>query len=388
MSAERSHALLSASGAHRWINCPPSAVKEDKLPEKDTIYTKEGTIAHQIAELALQRYCEKISTRKYNSELKKIKSDNAYDYNEMIGHAVDYVDYIHEKVISDDATILIEERLDYSAYAPEGFGTGDCVIIQNGILSIIDFKYGKGVAVNAERNPQMMLYALGAIDMYSMFYDFDQVEMNIFQPRINNISTYTMSLEELEAWGQSIKPIAELALKGEGDFNPGDHCQFCKLKPTCKYLTEYCMEVIKEDFEDLDGHLDIDYLTQEDYAMILSKTDMVKKWLTTVENYAIEHMLSGDLDVPGYKVVEGRSNRKIADEDKLIEVLTDNGFDEVLLFERKLLSITNLEKLVKKKQFDELVGDYIEKPKGKPTIVPLSDKRSVYTNIDDFEIEN
>lgn len=319
--------------------------------------------------------------------INKLKKDDPFS-DEMIDYANDYIDYITEKAKSDDAVILVEEQLDFSKYVPEGFGTGDCIIVQDGVLTIIDFKYGKGVSVSAEDNPQMMLYALGAVEMFGFIYEFDKVEMCIFQPRIGNISESVETVEELIKWGElTVIPTAKLAFAGDGEFYAGDHCRFCKLRNKCKYLADYCLETVKDEFEDLDGRLDKSLLAPEDIAMIIGRMKIVQNWLKDVESYAINGILEGTLDVPGYKVVEGRSNRTYKDQDKVAVVLTANGYPESVLFEKKLLTITAMEKAVGKKNFNTLLADLIEKPKGKPTIVPLSDKRSTYTAADEFEIE-
>lgn len=385
--SQRDHALLSASGASRWLKCPPSARLEDELPDTTSEFAREGTVAHEVCEILLRKHLGLIAKATATKNLNKLKKDNLFS-DEMIDHANDYIDYITEKIKSDDAAVLVEEQLDFSQYVPEGFGTGDCIIIQDGTLTIIDFKYGKGVSVSAEDNPQMMLYALGAVEMFGFIYEFDKVEMCIFQPRINNISEAVKTVEELIRWGNGvIVPAAKLAFEGKGQFCAGDHCRFCKLRNKCKYLADYCMETARAEFEDLDGKLDKTLLGPEDIAMIIGRMKAVQNWLKDVESYAINGILDGSLDVPGYKVVEGRSNRAYKDQDKVAVALMTNGYPESILFEKKLLTITAMEKAVGKKNFNTLLADLIEKPKGKPTIVPLSDKRSPYTVADEFEVE-
>ena len=384
---QRDHALLSASGASRWLKCPPSACLEDELPDTTSEFAKEGTVAHEVCEILLRKHLGLIAMATATKNINKLKKDDPFS-DEMIDYANDYIDYITEKAKSDDAVILVEEQLDFSKYVPEVFGTGDCIIVQDGVLTIIDFKYGKGVSVSAEDNPQMMLYALGAVEMFGFIYEFDKVEMCIFQPRIGNISESVETVEELIKWGElTVIPTAKLAFAGDGEFYAGDHCRFCKLRNKCKYLADYCLETVKDEFEDLDGRLDKSLLAPEDIAMIIGRMKIVQNWLKDVESYAINGILEGTLDVPGYKVVEGRSNRTYKDQDKVAVVLTANGYPESVLFEKKLLTITAMEKAVGKKNFNTLLADLIEKPKGKPTIVPLSDKRSTYTAADEFEIE-
>ena len=387
--AGRNHALLSASGAHRWLNCPPSAMLEAELPDSTSVYAMEGTLAHEICEVKLRSHLGAMAKSAVTRHLNKLKRDKLFD-EEMIEYADGYVDYIIEKTSSNDAVILVEERLDFSEYVPEGFGTGDCIIIQDGTLTVIDFKYGKGVPVFAENNPQMKLYALGAIEMFGFIYDFDKVEMCIYQPRISNISESVMSVKDLTEWGNcTVKPTAAIAIAGGGEFNAGEHCTFCKMKNRCRKLADYCLETVKEEFEDLDGNLDKSLLEPDDIAMIVGRIKTVQNWLKDVESYAINGMLEGKLEVPGYKVVEGRSNRKFTDQDKVIDILLADGYPEFVIYKPKeLVAMTNLEKLIGKKKFHELIGEYIEKPKGKPTLAPVSDKRPVYTTADDFEDES
>ncbi|MDD8037001.1 MAG: DUF2800 domain-containing protein [Thomasclavelia ramosa] len=386
--SQRDHALLSASGASRWLKCPPSARLEDELPDTTSEFAKEGTVAHEVCEILLRKHLGLIAKATATKNINKLKKDKLFDA-EMLGHANDYIDYITEKVKSDDAAVLVEEQLDFSKFVPEGFGTGDCIIVQDGVLTIIDFKYGKGVSVSAEDNPQMKLYALGAVEMFGFIYEFDKVEMCIFQPRINNISESVETVEELIRWGNGvIIPAAKLAFEGKGQFCAGDHCRFCKLRNKCKCLADYCLETVKKDeFEDPDGKLDKSLLAPEDIAMIIGRMKAVQNWLKDVESYAINGVLDGTLEVPGYKVVEGRSNRAYTDQGKVVTALTANGYPESVLFEKKLLSITAMEKVVGKKNFNTLLADLIEKPKGKPTIVPLSDKREPYSIANEFEIE-
>ena len=308
---QRDHALLSASGASRWLKCPPSARLEDELPDTTSEFAKEGTVAHEVCEILLRKHLGLIAKATATKNINKLKKDKLFSA-EMIDHANDYIDYITEKVKSDDAVVLVEEQLDFSQYVPEGFGTGDCIIIQDGVLTIIDFKYGKGVSVSAEDNPQMKLYALGAVEMFGFIYEFAKVEMCIFQPRINNISESVETVEELIRWGNGvIIPAAKLAFEGKGQFCAGDHCRFCKLRNKCKCLADYCLETVKDEFEDLDGKLDKSLLAPEDIAMILGRMKTVQNWLKDVESYAINGVLDGTLEVPGYKVVEGRSNIQI-----------------------------------------------------------------------------
>lgn len=383
--AQRNHALLSASGASRWLNCPPSAQLESKIPDSVSRYAKEGTLAHEFCDINVKEYFGYMNKASCTRNRNKFRKENLY-LKEMEDYAKEYLDYIIEKIKSDDAYVLAETQVDFSDYVPEGFGTCDCIIIQEDTLTIVDYKYGQGIAVAAENNPQMKLYALGAVAMFSGIYDFNKVEMCIFQPRIGNIAESVETVKDIVKWGEDIvKPTARLAYEGKGTMNAGDHCTFCKLRATCRCLNDYCMETVKEDFEDVSGSLSTDMLEPSDIAMILERTKLIKNWLTDVEQYAINGILTNELEIPGYKVVAGRSIRKYADADRVADVLIENGYDETAIFERNLISLSKLEKLIGKNTFHQLLGDLVEKPKGKPTVVPESDKRPVYMADDDFE---
>ena len=382
---ERAHALLSASGASRWMTCTPSARLEENFSDTTSDYAREGTLAHEISELYVKKEIGQLSTRSFNSSLKKLKEDQLYQ-EEMANYCQAYADYVLEK-IKKPATVLIEERLDFSQYVPEGFGTGDCIVLQDKALTIIDFKYGKGVEVSAESNKQMMLYGLGAVDMFELFYDFDVVELCIFQPRIGNISEWQISVEDLVEWGKNFAaPKAKLAYEGKGEFSAGDHCRFCRASGQCKAQADFALSVIAEEFQDESGELNTELLNTDDYMNILEKIDVVKDWISKVQDKALHLMLYEDKTIPGYKVVEGRSNRVYTNQDEVVKRLVDNGYPEASLFEKKLYGISAMEKLLKKKTFNELIGDLVEKPKGKPTIAPESDKRSIYSLVD-FEDE-
>ena len=275
--------------------------------------------------------------------------------------------------------MLVEQRLDFSKWVPEGFGTGDCLIVADDVLHIIDFKYGLGVLVEAEDNPQMMCYSLGALDIYDGIYDITSVKMTIFQPRRENVSTFTIKKEDLLKWADDfLKPTAELAFNGEGEFKAGDHCTFCKAKATCRKRAEYNLELAKYDFEMPAS------LSETEIAAILPKIDDLTAWAADIKEYALQQALSGT-EYPGFKVVEGRANRKYTDEKAVAFVVKDNGYDP---YEKKLLGITAMTSLLGKKKFEELLGALITKPQGKPTLVPASDKRpALNTAKDDFSEE-
>lgn len=354
------HAILSASSSSRWLACPPSARINAALPETTSIYAEEGTKAHALAEKTLKGYLA--------GGPAEVQSDN----EEMKEAVQRYVDVCIEKInaakaASPDAVVHVEFRLDFSTYVPDGFGTGDMVIVSDKSLEICDLKYGKGVPVSAEGNTQMRLYALGAVEEFGMLYAFDTVHMTIIQPRLDSVSTDTLSAGKLIDWGRSIISIAKLAYDGEGDFQAGDHCRFCKFRPRCKALAAYMAEKTalrkKQTLTDLET------------VSILQAAKDIKRWLTDLEDYALGKALDG-YDWPGMKLVEGRSKRVITDPDAAAAALIDKGFDADAVYKpRELQTLTALEKLVGKKALAEALGDLIEKPDGKPTLVELSDKR-------------
>lgn len=373
------HALLSASSASRWMACPPSARLEQNYENKTSEYAAEGTLAHELGELELRRNLEGMSTRKYNSEIKKIQSNELFT-KDMPDYVEIYVNTCMEKLAeakskTSDALFKIEQRLDFSEWVPEGFGTGDFVIIADGTMEICDLKYGKGVPVSAIDNKQMRLYALGAIAEFGFLYDIQNVRMTIIQPRLDNISTDEVSTDDLLKWAEEVlKPIAELAFKGEGEFSAGDHCTFCRAKAVCKARAEKNMELAQYEFADPN------VLNKFDIADILAKADEFIKWAKDVQDFALEQALLGE-QYPGFKVVEGRSNRRYTDTEKVAEILLANDYLEEEIYKPKeLQGISNMEKVVGKKKLVELVGDYIEKPQGKPVLVPESDKRPVFNS--------
>lgn len=368
------HALLSASAAKRWINCPPSVRLTENMPDTPSEFAAEGTLAHELAELKLRKKFEVMPKSKYTKAFDAIKANPLYTA-EMDICTDEYLDFILTIAHRYDKTkpyVVIEKRLDYSHIAQGGFGTSDCVLICKNNLHIIDFKYGKGVPVSAEDNPQLKLYALGAIAEYSMLYCIENVFLHIVQPRTGEgSSSWEISAAALAAWGESIKPIAELAYNGGGEFNCGDWCRFCKAKATCRARAE--------NFFALEENTKIpnELLSDSEIGEALVKAQTLKNWVTDLEEYALNAILSGS-DITGWKAVEGRSNRKITDVDSAFEVLKSNGYDEALLYERKPITLTELEKLVTKKKLEELIGDKIVKPQGKPTLAPVDDKRKPY----------
>lgn len=354
------HAILSASSSSRWLACPPSARINAELPETTSVYAEEGTKAHALAEKTLKGYLA--------GGPAEVQSDN----EEMKEAVQRYVDVCIEKInaakkASPDAVVHVEFCLDFSTYVPDGFGTGDMVIVSDKSLEICDLKYGKGVPVSAEGNTQMRLYALGAVEEFGMLYAFDTVHTTIIQPRLDSVSTDTLSAGKLLDWGRSIIPVAKLAYDGKGEFQAGDHCRFCKFRPRCKALAAYMTEKTalrkKQTLTDLET------------VSILQAAKDIKRWLTDLEDYALGKALDG-YDWPGMKLVEGRSKRVITDPDAAAAALIEKGFDTDAVYKpRELQTLTALEKLVGKKSLAEALGELIEKPDGKPTLVELSDKR-------------
>ena len=370
------HAILSASGASRWMTCPPSARLEQGFENKTSEYAEEGTLAHELGELGLRKALGEISTRKYNSEIKKIEAHKLYSAD-MPDYVEIYTDTCIEKVSeakakTPDAVFKVEQRLDFSEWVPGGFGTGDFVIIADGTMEICDLKYGKGVPVSANNNKQMMLYALGAIQEFSFLYDIEKVKMTIIQPRLDNISTFEVTADDLLNWAEEyVKPTADLAFKGEGEFCAGDHCQFCRAKAVCKARADKNMELAQYEFQKQDT------MDNNDIAFVLSRVDELVKWASDVKDYALEQALQGE-EYEGFKVVEGRSNRKWSSEDKVGQVLIGEGFERNIIYTTKLDGISKIESAIGKKEVQRLLGDYIIKPPGKPTLVPISDKREPY----------
>ena len=368
----RTHAVLSASSSKRWLNCTPSAKLNAEIPDITTEYAKEGTDAHELAEYKV-------------NQLLGIKADNPAEnfdyYNQEMEDCTDsYAQYIAEQMSQySSPVVMVEQRLDFSRYVPGGFGTGDCIIVADDVLTVIDFKYGKGVAVEAEYNPQMMLYALGALEMFSILYDINEVKMVIFQPRIENISEFSMPISDLMSWAENeLKPKAELAAKGEGEFFAGEHCRFCKVKATCRKRAEYNLAIAKYDFAPPD------MLEDSEIEMILERADALIAWAADVKEYALSEALKGR-KWNGYKVVEGRSNRKYTDEKMVAAVVKEAGKDPYS--EPKILGITEMTKLLGgRKKFDELLSKYVCKPQRKPTLVPESDKRKEWSSAEnDFQ---
>ena len=371
------HAILSASGASRWLACTPSARLEEQFSDSTSEYAKEGTLAHEVCELKVRKnLIEQMSTRTYNTKLKKLKENELWQ-DEMDKFTDAYLEYIQELVHSYSCSpaVMVEKKVDFSQYVPEGFGTADCIVIAEGTMHIIDFKYGKGVAVSAENNPQMKLYALGAYLEYSMLYPIEKIRMAIVQPRLENeASESEIFVAELMDWAENVvKPLAEKAYKGEGTYIAGSHCRFCRAKATCRERARMNLEASK--FEMRAGAL----LSDTEVGEALKMAQDLAKWAEDLKEYALTESLKGKI-IPGWKAVEGRSVRAFKDTDLAIKTIVDSGIDEVLLYERKQLTLAQIEKLLGAKQFKELVGELVEKAPGKPTLVLETDKREKIVN--------
>lgn len=380
-----SHAVLSPSSASRWLSCTPSARLEMQFPDKAGDFALEGSLAHEFGELRLKRYSNIIDEMEWAKETSELIKDKFYSES-LEEYAEGYAAFVWEKYLlarktTTDAVLRIEERIDLTAYVPEGFGTGDAVILADGTMEIIDLKYGKGVQVSAVENKQMMLYALGALDMFGFMYAVHTVRMTIYQPRLDNISEWEIPAEELLTWGANeLAPRAKMAFAGEGSFVPGKHCQFCRAKAQCRALADKNMESAKHEFDDTS------LLSDTEISGILAQIDVIKNWMTAVEDYALQAALNGK-KFPGFKLVEGRSIRKYSDEKMVASRLIENGYKSDLIYEpAKLKTITAMEKLVTKKAFTALLGDLIIKPQGKPTLAPETDKRQEWNSAEnDFK---
>ena len=375
------HALLSPSASHRWLHCPAAPRLEEGIKDEGSDYAAEGTLAHAYCAMKLKNFLG-LPTDGEKEEIAALQEK--YGTGEMAEYTDTYATIVLEKynaarAATPDAQLLVEIRLDFSDYVPEAFGTADAIIIADGTMEVIDFKYGKGVKVSAVENPQMMIYALGAYARFAFEYRIDNLRATIVQPRIDNLSEYEITVEELTAWAANVlAPAAEKAYKGEGPQTPGAWCQFCKVKNQCRALANKCKEVVA---------VDPKLITPEELAKdVLPMAPIVKTWISGVEGFALAQALSG-VQLPGWKIVEGRSVRKITDTDSVAAVLTKNGYKQNDIFKPvEMRTITDLEKLVGKKQFAAMCGEWINKPQGKPTLAPEGDKRKAIDPIaDDFK---
>lgn len=388
--SERKHALLGASKASQWINCPPSARLTEHIPDNRSEYADEGTAAHELSELRLQRrltICDSKRRKDLDEKMKDFKKNNRF-YGPEMEHAVsEYCEFVEERFMeakarSIDAAVLLEAQADFSEWVPDGKGIGDVVLISDGILEVIDLKYGKGVPVSAYGNPQIRLYALGTWAEYSLFYDIREVRMTIVQPRLDSITTDAMPVDELLAWAEEIvRPAAALADAGEGEFKPGDHCRWCKVKGNCRARSDANMAAIAYEFRD-PALLDL-----EEIGAILPIAEQLQSWAKDVQGYAFDQAKNGQR-IPGWKLVEGRSNRAITDKEAAKAKLLEAGYEpEQILKPQELVPMGDLEnKIVGKKKFASILGDLIIKPQGKPVLVVETDRRPELNSVDnDFE---
>ena len=367
--SNRGHALLSASSAHRWLACPPSAVIAKAYTKQDTEFTREGTLAHEVAELVAR------------GDEPDLESTTETITQEMINCASSYRDYIQELTSTDDPLILLEQRVDFSPWVPDGFGTADCILIQGDTMDVIDYKYGEGVLVSAIDNPQEKLYGLGALNDYGFAYDVKKVRLHIFQPRMNNISVDEMTAEDLLAWGDAIKPIAENASQGKGDYQEGIHCTFCPHAGRCRKLTNSCKEFV----ETHDLRVDVPILTPFELSEVLQMEPIINLWLRRIKAQALTSLLEGG-EIPGFKVVEGKlGNRKWTNELEVAEALIGAGYRQDEYTETKLLSPAAMDKALGKKRVAELLNQFINRAPGSPTIVPESNSKPTYDPTGDFE---
>lgn len=377
---QRSHALLSASGSHRWLNCTPSAKLEKGFADTTSEAAKEGTLAHELAEQKLIKYfkADTVPKRQITSKINALKKSELYQ-PEMDGHTDKYVDYIKSISLKYDnsPTVIIEARLDLTNYIKDGFGTADCILIGGGTLQVVDLKYGKGVPVSAERNSQLMIYALGALERYSLIYDIQHIVLSIVQPRLSETaSEYELSAEELRAFGEYVRERASLAYDGKGEFSPDEHtCRFCKAKAVCKARADKNTELW------FNGVPDVKILSNEEIGEYLKKGKDVAAWVSDLKDYALAECLAGR-PINGWKAVEGRSTRKWSNEDLALNTLIATGVDSSLLYETKPLTLAKIEKLVSTEEM-AAVADYIIKPPGSPTLVEESDKRKAINTIEE-----
>ncbi len=366
----KQHAILSASSAHRWMGCTPSARLEQEFDDRETEAASEGTAAHALCEHKLRKALK----------LRSRKPVSKYDCDEMDEYTTQYVEFVLEalaeaKQTCPDPQVLIEQKLDFSCYVPDGFGTGDCLIVASPRLHVIDFKYGLGVIVDAYQNPQMMLYALGALRIFDCLYDITEVSLSIFQPRRENVSTWSTSVDELREWAETtLKPKADLAYKGEGDYVPGAWCQFCKAAVKCRARAEAKLELARFEFAQPP------LLSDTEIEEILGKLEDLTKWANEIVAYAQDAAINHGKTWSGFKLVESRTNRKYTDEEAVASAAAAAGYHDI--YRKTLIPITEMEKLMGKKTFAETLGSLVVKPAGKPTLVPASDKRPAINTVD------
>lgn len=384
----RAHAILSASGAHRWLICTPSARLEEEFPDSESEFASEGTFAHLVCETQLRYLLGRTPQEDYAKACEELRADPRFT-PDFMAHCKTYVDFCMAKIQevrekTPDAAVLVEERLDFSHVVPEGFGTGDLVIIADGVLDVVDLKFGKGLPVSAVENEQEMLYGVGALEAYSLLFDIDTVRLTIVQPRISEEpSIWEISAEALRAWAKEfVIPRAALAWNGGGDFVAGDHCKFCRAKGPCRARAEANLALAQHEFKAPE------LLSDGEVAEILTQADQLKSWANDIQSYALSRVTTGH-KLPGWKLVAGRSNRAYTDPDEVAKTLVAAGVPEAVIYERSLLGVTAMEKAITKKRFTELLEGLIRKPPGKPTLVESSDPRAEIeaSALDGFEVQ-
>nr|DAW60532.1 MAG TPA: Protein of unknown function (DUF2800) [Caudoviricetes sp.] len=387
------HAILSPSAAHRWLHCTPAPRVEAEFPETASEYAEEGRLAHSVCELAAKKKFTVMNNRTYNSRLKKLKADPKWD-DEMLSTAATYVEHLTEHAMRFEHApyVALEVQVDITDYAPEAFGTCDCVMIGGDELIITDYKHGKGVPVSAQDNPQMLLYALGALKLYRPIYGdmIRRVSTYIDQPRLGSYDGASMTVEELLAWGESIKPKAAAAFMGTGEFAPGEWCRFCRAKAKCRARAN--QNTALEDFKDCiplgrsipmqaeydaTGFKPSNCLTDEEIGALLVRAEGLVAWYNDLKEYALAACLNGKT-IPGWKAVEGRSTRVWTDQDAALDALMAGGVEEAIIYDRVPKTLAQLEKVIGKQRFGELVGGMITKSPGKPALAAESDKRPAY----------
>ena len=379
--SQRKHALLSASKAERWLNCPPSARLEEKFnethPPKTSIYAEEGTLAHELANVILLHELGELTDKEFQNEKTRIEKDQLYS-SEMPYEVQKFVDYVLEqyaaaKAITPDAVCLIEQTLDFSEYVEQGVGIGDAVIIADGKMEVIDLKYGKGILVDPVENPQLSLYGLGAVHEYELMYEFDEVTLTIFQPRVDNCKSWTTTVDQLKTWGLKIvKPIAAKAYVGEGLHSAGPHCKWCSVKAMCYTLAQQNIKLARKDFKEPE------LLTMKELLDVFRQIPMLVDWANSVKDFLEAEAKEGK-DIPGYKLVAGKANRKYTDEAGMRAKLLEMGYSEEDFLKTSLKGIPDVERLVGKAVFNKELSPYWDKPEGAPTLVEESDPRPAYT---------
>ena len=374
------HALLSPSSAHRWLNCPLAPRLEATLPEKPSEYAQEGTVAHSVCEITAKKKFKKVKAAEYNRVIKRLKSNAAWD-DEMLHTAELYVEHLTERAMAfaNEPYIAFEVKVDVSDYVPEAFGRCDCVMFGADTIIITDYKHGKGVPVSPDENPQLMLYALGALKLYKPLFGeaLKKVEVYIDQPRRDSYEGWGCDINELLAWGESIKPKAQMAYMGFGEYHAGSWCQFCRANGICKAQAEQETGAF-DDFAAAVGNPNA-ILTPAEMGEVLQRGETLVAWYETIKAKALESLLNGE-KIPGYKVVEGRSSRCWTDQDKALDKLQESGIDRAIIYDSVPKSLAQLEKVLGVAKFKELVGEYVTKPMGKPTLAPENDSRREFNS--------